>query len=285
MGGSSSKQNYTLRYAPYIETQHAQFLSITEGYRSICYDSPYEGYTEQDVNAGYFGVGYLLSSFPSLYDMFGVFMAGFNIESIWPNFFKDVVSADEITDYKAADTALVDDLLQEKNLPSYMLAARELNIVGSSSFIIGKANIESARIKNIVNRDMEYHAALFAVWDERFTKYLDWQRKVITTYAIAMKGYYESKVQGDNANYNIAAKDSLWAFTVLDFERVFLRALQGTFMSHNAMRKRSTVSGVLLVASDTVTGAYIGASVGGYIGAIVGGVIGFVVGIAQWLLE
>jgi len=74
---------------------------------------------------------------------------------------------------------------------------------------------------------------------------------------------------------------------VLDFERSVLGALrpQPKFSAIMLTRKRSTLSTVLSIAADTVTGAMVGAACGGYIGAIVGAVIGFIVGVAKMLLE
>ena len=75
------------------------------------------------------------------------------------------------------------------------------------------------------------------------------------------------------------------AFTVLDFERAALGALQGaTFQKTMAPRERSLLSKGLLVASYTVTGAYIGSAFPG-VGTIIGGIVGFIVGLAIIFLE
>ena len=100
MGGGGSKGHanttnvQTIRYADYVEVHHKNFLNhISEEVDSHYHDSPYEEFDEIEIDAGFFGVGYALASFPSLYDMFGKFMAGLNIDALDQQIFEDTVNS------------------------------------------------------------------------------------------------------------------------------------------------------------------------------------------------
>ena len=77
-----------------------------------------------------------------------------------------------------------------------------------------------------------------------------------------MKLYFSAKTDIDEVNYAMAAKNILWPFTVLDFERAALGALQGATNSKTDVAGASTASRVL---SGALSGAAMGAMVGGQI--------------------
>jgi hypothetical protein len=82
-GGGGGDTETTVRYAGYIEDKHKDFLNVVAAQRAnIIDDSPYAGFVDIDIDPAFFGTGYLISSFPSLYDMFGKFMAGLDIDTI-----------------------------------------------------------------------------------------------------------------------------------------------------------------------------------------------------------
>jgi hypothetical protein len=100
---------------------------------------------------------------------------------------------------------------------------------------------------------------------------------VVTVYAELMKLYYAVKTDVNEANYSFAAKDKLWPFTVLDFERAALGALQG------AINEKRDVAGAS-TAAKTISGALSGAALGAQVsggnpyatgaGAVIGGLAG-----------
>lgn len=288
MNGSNERgdSQITIRYAPYIENKHSAFLNNVYDHRvAIIDNSPYASCEALDINDAFFSTGYAISNFPSLHDMFGKFMAGLDIEIIWSNAFENTFEKTEINESVAAEMALVDDKITN-DLADFQLDMRGINSVVSSSFVVGKAMIENARIKLLSKISLESKLGLVANVQIKVDASLNWAKKAITSYAEFMKAYYQFKPDIDDYNTINVAKDRLWPFTVLDFERAALGALQGTagYQKTGLKRTRSTISSVFLVASYTATGAYIGSSFGPW-GTIVFGVVGFFVGIAMLFLE
>jgi len=291
MGGSSSHRNTTqtgtLRYAPYVEAYHETFLDLTHSKTvAVLEDSPFDGYVPIEVDDAFFSIGYAISDFPSLYDMFGKFMAGFDVEILWGYIFEDSLNSSEINSTVSSEMKLIDDNIIKNTLPDFQIMMRGINSVMSSSFVIGKSVIENARVKALSKISTEAKFQMIPGVQEKFNSSLNWDKKTVTTYAEAMKLYYMTKMHVDNDNYKYDAQDKLWPFTVLDFERSALGALQGSvrFQKIQEIKKRSALSKGLVIASYTATGAYIGSVIPG-LGTIVGAVIGFIIGLAVVLLE
>lgn len=292
MGGDRPHANTSItgfiRYAPYVEEHHAAFLDLTHAKAlAILEDSPFDGYVPVEIDDAFFGIGYAISNFPSLYDMFGKFMAGFDVEILWGYIFEDSLNTPEINSATSAEMKLVDDNIVKDTLPDFQIMMRKINSVVSSSFVIGKSVIENTRVKALSKISAEAKFQMIPGVQEKFNASLNWGKKTVTTYAEAMKLYYMTKMHVDNSNYNFDAQNKLWPFTVLDFERAALGALQGTVNFQKVMekRKRSTLSGGLLIASYAVTGAYVGYAIGNVVGAVVGAIIGAIIGLAVVLLE
>jgi len=277
-----------IRYAPYIENRFADLLNTTAACRvSMIVNSPYDGYLSQKFDEAFFGVGYAIADFPSIYDMYGKFLSGFDVESIWHKSFSTVTTLDELNTCVNESITSKDAELTQSGLPEFKLRMRELGAVNSSSFVVGKAQIETQRTKalGIISADVK-----FKMLDEAHNKFvneLNWSNNTVRCYASIMQLYYMTAASATDANYKFDTSDTLWPMKVLDFERSVLGALrpQPKFSAIMLTRKRSTLSTVLSIAADTVTGAMVGAACGNYIGAIVGAVIGFIVGVAKMLLE
>jgi len=104
---------------------------------------------------------------------------------------------------------------------------------------------------------------MIPIAQDRWQAHLNWNKIVIGTYAEIMKLYYSAKTDVDELNYSMAARNLLWPFTVLDYERAALGALQGATNTKTGTAGASTASRVL---SGALSGASLGASVGGAIG-------------------
>ena len=275
-GGGGVK---TTRYAPYIEAKHDAMLNVTASYSTTALlASPYSNYTDVEVDDALFGLGYLITSYPSLYDMFGKFMAGFDVETLWSSLFPTQMNKTELQDTIDAQMQLFDDALKVNEVPNLSTIARDTNSVQSSTFIIGKANIESYRTKTFCEVSADIKFAILTLINQKWTEYLNWSKEVIAYYAFNLKFYFLAQSGIDNVNTTFDVRDKLWPFTVLDFERAALGALQGaTYQKTMTPRERSLISKALLVMSYVVTGVYIGGPVGA--------IIGFVIGLAMIFLE
>jgi len=268
-GGTPEHTSTRVRYAQYIEDKHSNFLATIQSARiAVINDSPFIDYTDIEVDDAFFGAGYTIASFPSLYDMYGKFMAGLDVEALWSQIFEGTVNPSVVEDLVAAEGDLIDDEIETTSVPRLQTGMRDINSVMSSSFVVGKSIIEDSRTKLVAkfSADLKYH--LIPIAQARWEAHLNWNKLVITTYAEIMKLYYLTKTDINEINYAMASKDRLWPFTVLDFERAALGALQGATNQKTDVAGASTAAKVL---AGAMSGAALGASVGGQISASGGG--------------
>jgi hypothetical protein len=278
-GGGSSTPSYTwseIRFAPYIEAQHSQFLALVASNRNTALAAnPFTGYTDIEVDDAFFGSGYIISSFPSMFDMFGKFMAGLDIEALWTQEYNDTVNGTAVNALIAAESALMEDDINTYSIPRLQTGMRDINAVMGSSFVIGRSIIDDAKVKALAKYDAQLRYNLIPVAQQRWSAHLDWNKNVVGVYAEIMKFYYAAKTDINEHNYSMAAKETLWPFTVLDYERAALGALQGATNTKTDVAGASTASKVL---SGALTGAAMGAMVGSQItygaGSSVGSAIG-----------
>jgi hypothetical protein len=279
-GGGGGSGVTEARYAPYVETAHQDLINRSKNaVDSVIGNSPFSTYDSVPLDDAFFGYGYMLTSFPSIYDMYGKFIAGLDIDALYDQLFNDTV----------VDNAIVDDLVSEKSielsdeveqtiLPRFEVGMRDINAVVSSTFVIGRSIIESNRLKELSKFSSEIRYKLIPIVNDRWKTHLDWNKGVIELYAQLLKLYISGKLDSDRMNYEIASKNILWPFTVLDNYRMTVAAMTG------AVRTTHDVQGTSPMQS-ALSGAMVGAA-GGYmvtggnpIGAVAGGVLGFAAGL------
>ena len=283
--GGGGDSNTTLRYAPYLEGHHHHLLDIARGnyHATVATASPYASFAAVEVEDAFFGAGYAIASFPSLYDMYGKFMAGLDIEVLWAQEFDDTVNATEVGNLVAAERDLLDDDIEMNILPRFLTGQRDINSVMSSSFVTGKAIVEDARVKSInkFSRELRYHLIPYAV--DRWKTHLQWNKDVVMTYAELMKFYYAARRDVDDLNTSMLAKDALWPFTALEYYRLAVGTLNGATNTSTDVaggsKIGSALSGALAggVAGGLIAGTEAGAFLGpwGMVGgAIIGGLSG-----------
>jgi len=273
MGGSKSKSSgkSEIRYAPYIETIHRRFLDRVDDFAEILVDeSPYEDYEQISVDSGFFGIGYTLASFPSLYDMFGKFMAGLDIGVLANQMLEDTVNSSTISDLVKAETELLDDTVSTKILPKFQTGMRDINSVMTSSYIVGKAIIADSQTKAIEKFSSELKYRMIPVAAEKWKAHLEWNHSMITTYSQLIKLYTAAKLDTSEYNLRLGVNNTLWPFTVLEYERAALGALQGATNTGGADTGGGEVAGAL---GGALSGAAAGSVMGPW-GAVAGGAIG-----------
>lgn len=291
MGGSSSSSGMRFaitRYAPYIEVRHESFLNAVYNARVVALQgNPYDGYVALDADTSYIGIGVAIEDFGSLFTAFGKYLSGFDIEKLWARVFWALFNEEETENAVKADITLFDDKDTTESIVQCKLDMRDAGAVSSSSFVIAQANIEKRRMIKVADLYSDAQINLLEVAEGAFAKDLNWNNDMVKQYASIMKDYFLSAVAALEAKYKFAAQKALWPFTVMEYERAALGALRRNLIlaKQQEIRKRSTLSKVLLVASNVATGAMAGLVSYGYIGAAVGAIVGLVIGIAQILLE
>ena len=276
--GSSSSSKVTVRYAPYIEDHHEDFLDIVATKRdSLIDDSPFDDFEEILVDVAFFGTGYTIASFPSLYDMGGKFIFGLDVDTLFDQIFEQSTDGAEINNLVSAEADLLDDDIEANVIPRYELGMRDLNAVMSSSFVTGKALIESARVKSVAKFSSELRYRMIPVAVQRWQTHLEWNKGAILTYAEIMKLYFLSKKEITEFNYEMLSQHKLWPFTVLDFDRAAIGALQGATTTKSNAGAGSKVSSAL---GGALSGAAGGAMMGmGPGGMVIGGLLGLAGGL------
>jgi len=273
-GGDSTS---IVRFAPYIEENHEAFLNTVATYReALTDDSPFDGFSDIVLDAAFFGVGYTIASFPSLYDMYGKFMAGLDVDTLFSQIFEDAVNAPEINDLVAAESSLLDDEITDKVLPPILTGARDINSVLSSTFVIAKTIPRDTQLKLISKFSAEAKYRMIPVAVDRWKTHLDWNKNIVMSYAEIMKLFYSAKMDIDDYNYSMAAKNKLWPFTVLEYERAALGALTGATTTNKDVAGGSKAQKAI---GGALSGAAMGAQVAGPYGAVVGGVLGLAAGL------
>ena len=275
-GGGSGNTKTTIRYADYIESHHSAFLDEVQAQRIVAIpNNPFTGYVDIDYADSFFGAGYVISDFPSLYDMYGKFMAGLDVDTLYTQILDDSINNVAINNRVSQHAIeLEDDIIQSAS-PRFVTGLRDINSVLSSSFVIGKAMLETARTKTLSKYDAELRHAMLPVAAARWQTHLEWNKVVINEYAQIMKLYFSVAMDLNSKNYEMAAKAALWPFTVLEYERAALGALQGATNSKTDVGGASQTQQVI---GGALTGAAAGALVAGVPGAIVGGVLGAATG-------
>ena len=269
-GGGSGGGTYTMRYASYIEDRHKVFLNDTYTYRrSVISDNPYNDFTAVPVDAGFFGTGYILASFPSLFDLYGKFVAGLDIDALWEELLESSTESPAAANLVKAESALLDDELDTSLLPKFMTGMRDLNATMSSTFIVGKALLLDTKQKAVAKFSAELKWKLVGVAQDRYKAHLAWNMEVANSYSNLFKTYFAIKEGITRLNYDLEAKDSLWPLTVMDYERANLGALQGAMKQSG---EESSSGGNIL--GGALSGAAAGGMVAGPWGALGGAMLG-----------
>ena len=278
-GGHSSSGETVIRYAPYVEAHHQQFLDSMENQTNIAIgNNPYNDYSEIPVDIGFFGTGYTLANYPSIYDMYGKFIAGLNIEALWTELFEDTVNGPEVGALVQAESAFLRDELDTDILPRFMTGLRDINAVNSSTFIIGRGLLEDTRQKAVAKISAELRYKLIGIAQDRHKSHLAWNSGVIGSYLEVMKHYFVIKEAYIEMDYKFYDAKDRWPLEMLDYERAGLGALQGA-------RKTTSSSGGPSQGAKVLGGALSGAAAGAYVGGPWGAVIGGVVGGLAGLLS
>ena len=261
--GKGQTSTATVRYADYVEDKHRDFLNVMAAKRAaVIDDSPFTGEDPIPFDDAFLGVGFVLSDFPSLYDMYGKFMAGLDIEVLYDQIFADTVGGPQVGALVSAEAALLEDDMLTNVLPRFQAGMRNINSVISSTFVVGKAMIEDARVKSLSKFSAELKYRLIPVATERWTRHLEWNRNVVMAYAEIIKMYFLGKHDTKEYNLELLVKDRLWPFTVLEYQRAAIGALQGATTTTTKAAGSSQVARAL---SSALSGGVMGAMVGGMI--------------------
>jgi len=291
MGGSSPSENTTksvqVRFAPYIETRHESCLDAVTSIRNqIINDSPYVGVTELGLDDAIFAYGQTLKDITPMYQVFGKYLASIDVSMQFQDAFTSVVGKGQFNELISAESIRYDiDILIDK-VTAYKVYMRSINAVASSSFALGLSEIEIEKAREISKISSELQGQQIPSIEIKFTAALDYFQENAKLYAKNLQLIFVLEGLTRAFNDTERFKNSLWPFSVLQFEATVIGALRGKASYQKTLEKRSRsgLSTVLSITSYTVQGAVIGSYFGPY-GTVIGAVIGAIVGVAMRLLE
>lgn len=274
-GGADTNSVVTTQQAQFIQYAHQQLIWYCEVEIQRDYnDSPWQGYPAMDLDNAFFGLGFSLSSFPSLYDMYGKFMAGLDVDALYNQLFLDTTTGPLITNLVAEQAVELADDVEQNILPRFETGMRDINAVMSSTYIVGKALIEAARIKALSKFDAELRYKLIPEVGARWGGHLNWNKNVVEMYGHVLKLYISSKIDTDSQFMEFRAKDYMWNWTLFDNYRLAIGATAG------GSRVTTDALGGTTQTQKALGGAMTGAAIGTEINAGWGTAIGAVVGAA-----
>lgn len=288
-GGSSGST--TIRFAAYLEAYHKAMLShdgshtlnlcVAEAMNATWENNPYANYVATSAEDGFLGAGYSISQFPSLFDMFGKFMAGLDIEVLWNQIYEESVRGAEIDAAVTSTSDLLDDELQTKILPNFLAGMRDLNAVHSSAFIVGKAIIYDAKTKSMADVISKLQMKMIDITQERWAKHLGWNSSVIAQYSDLIKLYYSAHFDAEAREMEFKVKDAMWDLSLFEQARAILAALNGAPAAQGRQEPSQASKSIAMAATGAGMGAQLGSSIasssgGNYsgTGAAIGGVVG-----------
>lgn len=261
-GGGGGDSQSTVRYAPYLESAHSRILdhggsdepviSFIDAFNATVGASPYGAYEQINVDEGYFGSGYEISSFPTLWDMFGKFMAGLDVHVLWGQVYEDVVQGPEIENVVSAQSALLQDEIDTTVMPKFVAGMRDINSVQATTFVIGKAMIQDAHVKSINSFAAKLRLHAIDISNAQWTKHLDWNQSVIGTFSEMFKLYYASKMDMDRNNLEYQAKNSMWDINLFESARGIIGAMTGaaaTASKNEPSQTRKAIGGAMAGAA------------------------------------
>jgi hypothetical protein len=150
MGGSSGGGDVVVKNvepADYIETSHNNYLlSIVDTIDGLINSSPYT-VTDFNLDNIILGIDSVIGNQDNLFTLFGSFLLNLDVQIIFNDNFKLLMNSPELTNIVNKFMADYDENELVPKLVSSQVNSRQLNAVGSSSFVINSALLESERIR------------------------------------------------------------------------------------------------------------------------------------------
>jgi hypothetical protein len=273
--GGSGVSTTTVRYAPYIETQHTVILDYA--FRNVealeGRLSPFSIYTRAtwDIEDAMLGIGILLTAYDSLFKVFGDHLHNLDIDALHDDISAEMLNGAVVNDLISSEnTDLSDNLIQEV-LPRFETGLRDINSVISSSFVVGRAMIEASKVKAITRFSAEIRTRLLPIITSRWETTLKWNQAIFESYSQLMKFYISQKMDVENHVDEIESKDQLWYLTIAQNWVQIVSALSGAQTSTAEVKG---ASGTQKILGGVLSGAAQGAMLGGPVGAGIGGLVG-----------
>jgi hypothetical protein len=254
-GGGSSES--TVRWAPYVEAAHIELIENYQNYRTWALvpdpvkglynwdysggliSSPFRDFVPLDIEDIFFGTGLDVSSIDPIYDKYDQLITQLDLNASFNAIFADTVNGTVIDNLVSAQATKLSDDLEQVAYPRFECGLRDINSVISTSFTMGRAVMEQGRTKALAAYDAELRYRLLPLVIDRWKATLEWSKMSFEEYVNTLKFYVTLKDELDSHTMEIRAKNSLWVFTILEYERGCAAALAGPQTATNEVKGAS----------------------------------------------
>ncbi len=272
--GSYTNVN-TTRYPDYLESKHQTLLDYTQAevLEGVATKSPAYGRTDIEIDDLFFDVGSVIGNFPSLFDIYGKFLAGLDISVLFDQILYDTTNGIPLTSLVEKKVSLINTEV-DNSIVRFNSGVDNINSIMNSIYIDGINLINESKDKTIDRYKTEVKYKLLPIAINRWSTHLSWNKNVVGQYSNIVKLYYNLKLDVINTNLDMNIQDKLWPLDLYEFERSVLGLLTGAGSSSTSGKKGGSASDLEKFVGGALSGAATGFGVGNWVGAIVGGVIG-----------
>ena len=283
MGSSGGSGSGQVRFPPYVELIHAQWLgvggvvvtdvSMAEIMNAAFGASPFAAAVPYDPDAD---IAAYIAEVGSLSTLVTGFVTGIGSEA--------TITGD-VANMEAHLEALKDDRLTGNLIPRFEAGMRDINAVVSSAFVIGRTIIETDADQEVTRNAASHESKLRLHYLPTETEAVDMKLKVAQTMieAYRIKIVAKKEENDDGIEYDVA--DAKWDLEVYTYGGNLLAAPGGGVAVPLGTKKNMAASAIGGALSGAAAGAIAGA-VGGPLapftstaGAIGGAVLGLGMGL------
>lgn len=271
----------TVRYAQYLEDHHSNLLNIYQWHRSNIVNNtdglnpnPYLGLgelVESNVDDAFMGTkGWQFSDNVPIYGLLNL-MTSLNLDDLLDARIESMIDYTPINNLVASYADTLDEEIDEVSLPRYATGMRDMNGVLSSTFVVGKAMIETGKIRALTKYDAELRAKMLPLVLQHWSAKLEWLKNLPIIFMDVFARYHQHKYDIENHNVTMQMKKELWPFTVGEYYRLAIGTMQGATNTSTDVDGGSKIGRSI---GGAASGAAAGWMLGGPIGAGIGGVLG-----------
>ena len=245
--------------------------------------NPFVGAVNPYSDTVMFSEGFVLANYPALYDMFGFHQAGMDIEDIWNQTWKDLMTPEEILAFVKKWIVLINEKYLMEIVPKFLQKMRDLNSVNSSTHLIGLADIEKRRVFEVEQASAEAQYAIATKLNQPYEKRLNWRINLIKRYAVCILDWVTCTMESRNLSERQVALQEVWNLTLEENMRKAL-ALFTPRTKASAIQRAAAAETPAMKAVSLIGWTLMGAQIGSYYppyGTYIGAVVGFIIGLAD----
>jgi hypothetical protein len=284
-GGSSGR----VEYPTYMQTAHGNWLdgggadtmtsSIVDLMNAALSNSPFSGETAFDPATD---TADMITTAEAFETLVGTLDSGTGLPALITGLLSD-------TRIDAAVDAFGDDLssrITTEVYPRFEGGMRDINAVMSSAFVIGKANIENQRLREVAKFSADMRAR--ARMDDAIRVVglrLEYEKAVAQIMIEARRIKIVAQKEEVDKNLIIDEADAKWDMEVYQYGANVLASISGGTDSPSLTKRNPTVSAIGGALSGAASGAMAGSMIMPGYGTAIGAIAGAALGIGAAMME